>query len=169
MVQNKEIEDKLLTNGEIKVENSEKEENGDLELKLNGHISEDEESDEDDYLDHLLMLPPLDRDPTNRNKALISKTLLDFCAAIENRKEYQKIKQELLQNCVPIECKQEEKTTQVEPLVVEELILNGKAESPPPAVETEPIEVNEEEVAEIRRQSIRLKKATFGELNCARC
>jgi hypothetical protein len=131
-------------------------ENGETE-KMNGDASDGEESEEDDYLDHLLMLPPPERDDPLRNKDLVSKTLLDFCFAIESRKEYPKIKQELLMNCVPSECKQEEE-------VKEEV---SEVEEPPP-LQASPIkivdviEVNEE-VPEIRRQSIRLKKAQFGE------
>lgn len=162
MVQNKEVEDKPLTNGEIVHEDCEKEKKETLETELNGHDSDCEESDDDDYLDHLLMVPPLNRDTPERNKALISKSLLDFCTAIENRKEYQKIKQELLLSSVPIEYKQEEKTLEVK----DESILEIKKESPlpEPIVEpVEPIEVIQETVAEFRRQSIRLKKAQFGE------
>lgn len=168
MVQNKEVDGKALTNGEIKKEDCESEKtNG--EVKLNGDRSEYDESDDDDYLDHLLMVPPIDANTSNRNKHLVSKTLLDFCLAIESRKEYQKIRQELLQNCVPIECKHEEQ--KIEPN--EDSILNGKVEiveanlnETLPEIETEPNEVNhtvEQEVPEIRRQSIRLKKAMFGE------
>jgi hypothetical protein len=153
MVQNKEIDEKKLTNGVHEVK---KVENGEAE-KMNGDASDGEESEEDDYLDHLLMLPPPERDDPLRNKDLVSKTLLDFCFAIESRKEYPKIKQELLMNCVPSECKQE-----VE--VKEEV---SEVEEPPPLQPSpikivDVIEVNEE-VPEIRRQSIRLKKAQFGE------
>lgn len=156
MVQNKEIDAKPLTNGEIK-----KEENGTSETeKLNGDASDYDESDDDDYLDHLLMLPPLDANTNDRNKHLVTKTLLDFCSAIENRKEYHKIKQELLSNSVPSECKQEE-----EPLVVVEEIPMVQDEPEPPLAEPDKaIEVNGDDVPEIRRQSIRLKKAQFGEL-----
>lgn len=160
MVQNKEIEEKVLTNGEIKGESSEKEEayqNG----KLNGHESDYEDSDDDDYLDHLLMVPPLDADVTDRNKNLVLSSLLDFCSAIEGRKEYQKIKQELLANCEPSESEQEEKQLPVE----ENTNLNGKEESPIPEAEPPVNEVIEEEVKrvpELRRQSIRLNKAKFG-------
>lgn len=152
-----------LTNGVHEVA---KDENG-VEEKLNGDVSDGEESEEDDYLDHLLMVPPLDRDGVSRNKDLVSKTLLDFCTAIENRKEYAKIKQELLMNCVPIECKQEEEK------VVEdnEPLLNGEEDTPPlqlsPIKVVDAIEVNEAEVPEIRRQSIRLKKAQFGKQNAS--
>lgn len=160
MVQNKEIEEKKLTNGVHEVK---KEENG-VEEKSNGDVSDGEESEEDDYLDHLLMVPSLDRDAPFRNKDLVSKTLLDFCTAIESRKEYPKIKQELMMNCVPIERKPEEEK------IVEdnEPLLNGKEDTPPlqmsPIKVVDTIEVNEAEVPEIRRQSIRLKKAQFGEL-----
>lgn len=158
MVQNKEIEEKKLTNG---VHEIVKEENGEIE-KLNGDESDGEESEEDDYLDHLLMVPPLNRDGPFRNRDLVSKSLLDFCTAIESRKEYPKMKQELLMNSMPIESKQEEEK------IVEdnEPVLNGKEDSPPlqmsPIKVIDTIEVNEAEVPEIRRQSIRLKKAQFG-------
>ena len=162
MVQNKEVEDKPLTNGEIKTEDCEKEKKENLQSELNGHESDCEESDDDDYLDHLLMLPSLDNNTYDRNKALISKSLLDFCTAIESRKEYQKIKQELLLNSTN-EYKQEEKTLEDK----EELNLEIKEESPPPEITIEPNEVNQEQIietkVEIRRQSIRLKKAQFGE------
>lgn len=157
MVQNKETEEKVLTNGDIKKETTPE--------PMNGDASDYEESDDDDYLDHLLMLPPLNTDPTTRNKDLVSKTLFDFITAIENRKEYQKIRQELLLDCAPTEEKDEkEDAVKVEEIV--EVMVNGK-ESPEPEVETnELIEVNVEEVPELgRRQSIRLKKAQFGELN----
>lgn len=161
MVQNKEIEEKVLTNGiVVKKENEEATQSE----KTNGFASESEESDDDDYLDHLLMLPRLDVDTSQRNKHLVSKTLLDFCTAIENRKEYQKIKQELLLSSVPIECKQE--VEEALPVVVEEApIANVKEESPQPQDESKPeIEVTQETdaVPECRRQSIRLKKAQFG-------
>lgn len=158
MVQNKEIEEKKLTNGVHEVK---KEENG-VEEKMNGDASDGEESEEDDYLDYLLMVPPLDRHAPFRNKDLVSKSLLDFCTAIESRKEYPKIKQELLMNCVPTVDKQED-----EKIVEEnEPILSTKEDSPPllpsPIKKIDTIEVNEEEVPEYRRQSIRLKKAQFG-------
>jgi hypothetical protein len=159
MVQNKEIQEKALTNG---VHEIKKEENGDVE-NMNGDVSDGDESEEDDYLDHLLMVPPIDRDAPCRNKDLVSRTLLEFCTAIESRKEYPKIKQELLRNCVPTECKQEEAKVEEE----NEPIVNGKEDSPPlqmsPIKVVDTIEVNEEEVPDIRRQSIRLKKAQFGE------
>jgi hypothetical protein len=159
MVQNKEIEEKKLTNGVHEVV---KEENG-VEEKSNGDVSDGEESEEDDYLDHLLVVPPLDRDAPFRNKDLVSKTLLDFCTAIESRKEYPKIKQELMLNCVPIETQQEEEEKIEED---NEPILNGKEDSPPlqmsPIKVKDTIEVTDAEVPEIRRQSIRLKKAQFG-------
>lgn len=157
MVQNKEIDEKQLTNGVHEVK---KVENGETE-KMNGDASEGEESEDDDWLDHLLMLPPPERHDPLRNKDLVSKTLLDLCSAIESRKEYPKIKQELLMNCVPIECKQEEE-------VKEEVVEVKEPSPPPPPLQPSPIkakdliEVNEE-VPEIRRQSIRLKKAQFGE------
>lgn len=165
MVQNKEVEDKPLTNGEIAEEDCEKVRKENLESELNGHESDCEESDDDDYLDHLLMLPPLDKNTSERNNALISKSLLDFCTAIESRKEYQKIKQELLMSSSLTECKQEERTFHVK----EEQNLNIDEESPPPvavieSTETElSNEVSQEHVVELRRQSIRLKKAQFGE------
>jgi hypothetical protein len=164
MVQNKDIEEKPLVNGEIKKEENGISENG--KTNGNGDLSDYEESDDDDYLDHLLMLPPLDNDPSNRNRSLVSKTLLDFCSAIESRKEYAKIKQELLMNCVPMECKQEDEKVVLD----NEPIVNGVEEPPtPPQIEvSKEIEVKPElddaSVPDIRRQSIRLKKAQFGEL-----
>lgn len=165
MVQNKETDGKVLTNGEIKLE-----ENGTTPQseKTNGFASDSEESDDDDYLDHLLMLPRLDVYSSDRNRHLVSKTLLDFCTAIENHKGYQKIKQELLVNCPQDECKQEP----IEPHEEETPILNGTESPPLPAETSTAIEVSEEvaEVAEedvvpeIRRQSIRLKKAQFGKV-----
>lgn len=160
MVQNKEDEDKPLTNGEILEEDCEKVKKENLEIELNGHESECEESDDDDYLDHLLMLPPLDKDTADRNRALISKSLLDFCTAIESKKEYQKIKLELLLNSEPIETKQKEITPHIE----QKPTSVTKEESPQPIVFKRPNEVNKEAVAELRRQSIRLKKAQFGKL-----
>lgn len=157
MVQNKEVEEKTpITNGEVKQENCEE-----SEPKINGHHSEDEDSDEDDWLDHLLMVPRLDVSEPDRNKHLVTKTLLDFCSAIENRKEYQKIKQELLLNSVPTEPKQDESPPPVE----EEVKENGVEEPPPTTVDVTLIEVKLEEVEpvpETRRQSIRLNKAKFG-------
>lgn len=161
MVQNKDTEEKVLTNGEIEGESVEKEEayqNG----KLNGHESDYEESDDDDYLDHLLMVPRLDTDLTDRNKNLVLSSLLDFCSAIEGRKEYQKIKQELLANCEPLEFKQEEEQLPI--VETPNLIVDEE----PPVHEAELIEneVTTEEVKrvvpELRRQSIRLNKAKFG-------
>jgi hypothetical protein len=154
MVMVKEIDEKKLTNGVHEVK---KVENGEAE-KMNGDASEGEESEEDDYLDHLLLVTPPDRDNPQLNKDLVTKTLFDFCFAIESRKEYPKIKQELLMNCVPNEVEQEK---EVEQEVV-------KVDPPPqpqasPIKAVDAIEVNEE-VPEIRRQSIRLKKAQFGEL-----
>lgn len=163
MVQNTDIEEKVITNGVVKTEENEE---ATQSAKTNGFASDSDESDEDDYLDHLLMLPRLDVNTSDRNKHLVSKTLLDFCTAIENRKEYQKIKQELLMNVVPIECKQEADEV---PVIVSDVeqIMNGN-ESPPPQIESN--EVNEvipetEAVPECRRQSIRLKKAQFGKNN----
>lgn len=170
MVQNREIEAKPLTNGDVKDEDGEKEKELNGDENVNGNVSDYEESDDDDYLDHLLMLPPLDRDSCDRNKNLVSKTLLDFCAAIEGKKEYQKIKQELRLHAEQAEDKEKE---------VSEPIVNGrqKEATPAPVVERKIVskprkknEVNIEEsldVPEIRRQSIRLKRAMFGELNYA--
>lgn len=166
MVQNKELEEKVLTNGENKTEANEQCENVKAdEIETNGHVSDEEESDDDDYLDHLLMLPQLDTNTSDRNKSFVSQCLLDFCTAIESRKEYQKIKQELLDSCLPIEIKQEEEELLAVDDQVLETNLNGKDESPEVETESEAIEVKiEAEVVEIRRQSIRLNKAKFGKL-----
>lgn len=171
MVQNKEVEEQVLTNGEIKTEaNIEQCENGKLyESETNGHISEEEDSDDDDYLDHLLMLPQLDANSCDRNKSFfVRQCLLDFCTAIESRKEYQKIKQELLDNSAPPEIKQEAAEQEAVAPVLE-TNLNGNEESPQPETEPKAIEVTievnlDEEVIETRRQSIRLNKAKFGKL-----
>jgi hypothetical protein len=156
MVQNKEGEEKTpITNGEDKKEDCEE-----SKPKINGHHSDYEDSDEDDWLDHLLMVPRLDVSEPDRNKHLVSKTLLDFCSAIENRKEYQKIKQELLQNSVPIEPEKDESP----PSEKEEPKENGIEAPSLPILEILPIEVKieVEAVPETRRQSIRLNKAKFG-------
>lgn len=187
MVQGKEGEgEKVLVNGDVK-----KEENG--EIKTNENASVNEESDDDDYLDYLLMVPPLDNYSDDRNKCLVSRTLLDFCSALESRKEYPKIRQELLMqsNTVP---KQENKEPIVEEQkdVKEEIVEDNlvKIEELPPETiiiketvlvngngdcEEEPTSTGEEDdertiqengckrVPGVRRQSVRLKKAQFGE------
>lgn len=152
-MQQTEDEEKPIANGEIKTEELTNGEN----VELNGHESECEESDDDDYLDHLLMLPLLDGDFSNRNKNLVSRSLLDLCTAIESRKEYQKIKQELLLNSATKQCGEEETPT----LDENTPNLNMKIETRPPdevTHETAP------DVPETRRHSIRLKRALFGEL-----
>lgn len=90
MVQNKDIEASSLTNGDI----------GECS-KTNGvHDPLEESEDEDDYLDYLLVVPSLDRSVENRNMSLISQSLMNFYAAIQSRKEYNKIKEELMENYV---------------------------------------------------------------------
>lgn len=194
MVQNKEEEVKMLVNGEIR-----KEENGETKTNENASVDEDSE-DEDDYLDYLLMVPPLDNYSNDRNKGLVSKTLLDLCSAIESRKEYPKIRQELLlqNSCVP----KIEETPEIPEIVKEkdteddqhpkiahitediseppqQNLLNGdvkKEDSPSTSTSTEDDTSTSQEcndqndddmkiVPEVRRQSVRLKKAEFGK-NC---
>lgn len=163
MVQHKEDEEKSIANGEIKTEVCESEITNGENVKINGHASEGEESDDDDYLDHLLMLPPLDGDFTNRNKNLVSKTLLDLCTAIESRKEYHKIRRELLLDSAPIDSKKDVKPD----LDLGPPNLNANAEITIPTTTVDPNEVsqeNEYKVPETRRHSVRLRRAIIGEL-----
>lgn len=185
MVQHKEDEEKVQVNGEVK-----NVENGETKTNENASDEADEDSDDDDYLDYLLMVPTLDNYSNDRNKCLVSKTLLDLCSAIESRKEYPKIRQELmmLNNCVP---KAEEKVDEIKeekedehPKIVEEIsepqicITNGddvdvdvrvKEDTPTTSTSTEDdttststSQESEKIVPEGRRQSVRLKKAEFG-------
>lgn len=179
MVQSKGEEAKVLVNGDVK-----KEENG--EIKTNENVSVDEDSDDDDYLDYLLMVPTTDDCSEDRNASLVSRTLMDLCTAIESRKEYPKIRQELLQQCnsvpkqeIVVETVQEQEKEKIdedslvkiedEPIVqIEEpaVLVNGHGDCKDEPVSTGDEEEEQEENGRVpgsRRQSVRLKKAQFGE------
>ena len=155
MVQNKEIKKemhKVVKNGDAHEET----------LLLNGKLNENEENSEseDDYLEHLLVVPSLDKNVANRNMNLVSESLLGFYSAIENRKEYPKIKQELMGDLVPIKCEKQE-----EPIVEEKLINNDDIQLKIEEVNDEKdqkIEVNEEDIYAVRKISITFHKARFG-------
>jgi hypothetical protein len=99
MVQNKDIDTETSLNGneEVKEEHT--------KIKTNGNLSEEDISDaedEEDYTKHLLILPTLEKAVAERNTSLISQQLFNFYTAIENRKEYQKIKQGLLESYLQV-------------------------------------------------------------------
>lgn len=99
MVQHKELKKETIENGEVKDEALgclNKSTNG-----INNESYEDSEEEEDDYLKYLTVLPSLDESIENRNMSLISQSLLNFYTAIESRKEYNRIKQELMESYVP--------------------------------------------------------------------
>ncbi|CAG9802242.1 unnamed protein product [Chironomus riparius] len=157
MVQNKEIKKqtlKVVKNGDAHEET----------LLLNGKLNENEEhsESEDDYMEHLLVVPSLDKNVANRNMNLVSESLLGFYSAIENRKEYPKIKQELMGDLVSI------KSEKVEKRIVEDKIINNddlqlnieeidiKLDN-----EDQKIEVSKEEIYAVRKISITFHKARF--------
>lgn len=188
MVQSKGDETKAMVNGDVT-----KEENGEIKTNENASV-DDDESDDDDYLDYLLMVPPTDECSEDRNKSLVSRTLMDLCTAIESRKEYPKIRQELLMQCsrnsvpkqeveetlaVVVAVVEEEKaveeednlvkieeTIMAEPeaVPVDEVMVNGNGD----CTKDEPTSIGDEDEEQERlpggrRQSVRLKKAQFGE------
>jgi hypothetical protein len=158
MVQNKEIQKetrKIVKNGDAHDET----------LLLNGKLNENEENSEseDDYMQHLLVVPSLHKNVANRNMNLVSESLLGFYAAIESRKEYPKIKQELMGDLVPIKTEKED-----EPILEDKLIKND--ETQPATAELvlkyeveqdQKIEVNNDKFA-VRKFTIIFPKARFG-------
>ena len=159
MVQNKEIVKetrKVVKNGDAHEET----------LLLNGKLNENEEQSdsEDDYMEHLLVVPSLHKNVANRNMNLVSESLLSFYTAIESRKEYAKIKQELMGDLVPIKSEKED-----EPIVEEILINNDKSQLETSEVdvkleyEKDPeIEVSNDDKFAVRKFTIIFPKARFG-------
>lgn len=159
MVQNKEIKknaQKIVKNGDAHEET----------LLLNGKLNENEvhSESEDDYMEHLLIVPSLDKNVANRNMNLVSESLLSFYSAIESRKEYAKIKQELMGDLVSIKNEKE-----VEPVVEEKLINIDKSQLKEEEVKIKlddeivpEIEVNGVDMYAVRKFSITVHKARFG-------
>lgn len=160
----------MVQNKDIKKEKHEIMKNGDAHeetLLLNGKMNEkeDKSEDEDDYLNHLLVVPSLDRNVSSRNMNLISESLLGFYTAIESRKEYEKIKQELMGDLVPIKQEITEqpavelKLTNIQPIhktkieeIEEPINLNDNEQQ---------IEVNKQDL-EVRKFTIFFPRARFG-------
>ncbi|KAG5684519.1 hypothetical protein PVAND_013748 [Polypedilum vanderplanki] len=169
MVQNKDnnkLNKGKITNGDLKEET--------LEIpKLNGVHSEtnDYSEDEDDYLEHLLIVPSLDKNVSNRNMTLISESLSNFYTTIENRKEYPRIKQELMGELnVPIkeksvekDVKIEEKDLQIVAEVKQESEIHIENEILPTEEELNEIEieVSDVESVKIKNFSLCFTKARF--------
>lgn len=159
MVQNKEIKkeaQKIVKNGDAHEET----------LLLNGKLNENEvhSESEDDYMEHLLFVPSLNKNVANRNMNLVSESLLSFYSAIESRKEYAKIKQELMGDLVPIKNEKE-----VEPVVEEKLINDDKSQLKAEEVEVklddeidQKIGVSGVDMYAVRKFSITFHKARFG-------
>ncbi|XP_070506421.1 zinc finger protein draculin-like [Chironomus tepperi] len=158
MVQNKEIKKetlKIVKNGDAHEE----------ALILNGKLNESEEhsESEDDFMEHLLVVPSLDKNVAIRNRNLVSESLLGFYSAIENRKEYAKIKQELMGDLVPIKNEKENVPIVEEKLInndksqLETVELNGKLE----VEKDQKIEVSDEDEFAVRNFSIGCHRARF--------
>lgn len=164
MVQHKEIKKETpdhLKNGESHQET----------LLLNGKLNESEEltSDEDDYLRHLLVVPSLDRNVSSRNTSLITESLLSFYTAIESKKEYSKIKQELMGDLlVPVKEENQDTVAVIEkPPPVIEIPPKAKTEDNEKLYEPHEAEqqigvMNEEHIP-IRKFTIYFPRARFGE------
>lgn len=156
MVQNKDIDEETIVNGEKKETLN--------ATKLNGvsHEMNEHSEDEDDYLQYLLVVPSLDRNVSNRNMSLISDSLSSFYTAIESRKEYPKIKQELMGNYVPDECMEVDSPE----IKLEEPIVNEIKVEVDIKIEVEQQEnqneVNDEETIETKNFSLQLYKARLG-------
>lgn len=156
MVQNKDIEEEKVTNG-VKDEEA-------LGLKLtNGNHEPEEESDEeDDYLKYLLVVPSLDHSVEDRNMSLISQSLMNFYTTIESRKEYYKIKQELMENHVPSERKEDKI---IQEAIDDKLEVNGDIKSKQEELQQLNEVTNEqqhEEEHNIKNFTLQLWKARLG-------
>jgi hypothetical protein len=134
MVQNKEIDKEKLVNGknDEKVDalcTNTKKLNGASGV-LNEMDEHSEEEDEDDYLQYLLVVPSLDRNVSNRNVSLISESLASICTAIENRKEYAKIKQELMADRLMSIVNKDEKNIELKPEIEPSEIIKTEPDTP---------------------------------------
>lgn len=157
MVQNKDLQ-------EGKVKNGVKDEIDSSVVLTNGIHDEsgDVSEEEDDYLQYLTVVPSLDKSVEDRNMNLISQSLAHFYSAIESRKEYQKIKKELMGSYVPRESKKEE--------TIQETIVNKLEGKDVIKSELEVVEVseqnnevtNEEGAIETKNFSLQLLKARLG-------
>lgn len=144
MVQNKDLVEEKGLNG-IKDE-------VDLSVGItNGnHEPEEESEEEDDYLKYLTVVPSLDKSVEGRNMSLISQSLSQFYAAIEGRKEYHKIKKELMGSYVPRETK---KVEQIQETIVNKLELNDEIKTELDVVE----QINEVTTTSIEEGAIGTK------------
>jgi hypothetical protein len=171
MVQNKEINKDTLTNGEATET---------LVPKLNGvHTSSDYSEDEDDYLNYLLVVPSLDKNVSSRNMNLITESLSNFYATIESKKEYPRIREELMGELnVPTkeeldlkEIKLEEEQLPVVLEIKEEPEIDLKTIAILPTQEQqqqEEIEVTDIESVKIKKFSLCFTRARFGKRSIAR-
>lgn len=170
MVQNKEIDKQTLTNGG----SSEEKTPIVVTPKINGTLNEEEEEefseDEDDYLQYLLTVPSLDKNVSCRNMNLITESLSNFYSAIEGRKEYQKIKEELMNELVVPRKTESEETEKIvdvheELPIVSDIIDESSDELKSELVfdeETDEIEVTDVDSLTIKKFSISFTRARFG-------
>ena len=154
MVQNKDLEEEKGVNG-IKDE---------IDLSVittngNNELEEDSE-EEDDYLKYLIVVPSLDKSVEGRNMSLISQSLSQFYAAIENRKEYHKIKKELMGSYVPRVTKKEE---QIQETIVNKLEVTDEIKTELDVEQINEVTTsNEEGTIETKNFSLQLLKARLG-------
>lgn len=162
MVQNKQVEKEKI------VENGENDALGSQEKLTNGLDEEDEmfeeSEEEDDYLQYLTVVPTLDKSVENRNMSLIAESLMNFYTAIESRKEYPRIKQELMESYVPNDCKKEEEVHEIieTKLEIEEAIISECQELEQSNEVTSKVEYEAEAIG-TKKLILQLHKAPFGE------
>lgn len=158
MVQNKQLAKDTMENGD-EIEEA----LGSTSKLLNGtHDEASEESEEeDDYLQYLTVVPQLDASVEGRNMSLISQSLLNFYTAIQSRKEYPRIKQELMESYVPNDCKDDGKLQETLEVKLEE---TEAINSDPPKIEqiNEVTQEYEAEAIETKQCTLRIHKAPFG-------
>lgn len=162
MVQNKELEkEKPIENGENDALGS--------PSKITNGIHEDESfeesEEEDDFLQYLTVVPTLDKSVEDRNMSLIAESLINFYTAIEKNRNYERIKQELMETYVPNDCKKVEQLEEikVDKVEVEEAIIceHQELEQINEVTKTE----SEANAIGTRNLTLKLHKAPFGEIN----
>lgn len=164
-MQNKQLEKEKTTEND---ENGEDDATlGSENNKITNGIHEEDETfeeseEEDDYLQYLTIVPSLDRNVENRNMSLIAESLMNFYTAIESKKEYPRMKQELMDSYVPNDCKKEveiHETIEAK-IEIEEAIISDHQEF---EQNNEVTKVEyEAEAIQTKKLILQLHKAPFG-------
>lgn len=161
MVQNKELEKEKVTENGVVDESlgSQKFTNG-----IHEDETFEESEEEDDYMQYLTIVPTLDKSVENRNMNLIAQSLMNFYTAIESRKEYQRIKQELMQDYVPNNSrKNDDIQEKVEVKLEVKEAINSKPEDCEPVNEVTKAECKSDEKGGKQLQLL-IHKAPFGKI-----